>query len=766
MDGDAARGRRPFSAGGVGMRRLMWFTIGFTVACAVGVLWVSGTWLLVLGGIALVFFGISCLFRKPIIRKTACVLLGCAIGFAWLWGFDTFYLKPVRQMDGHTKLLTIEVSDYSTRTESGIVAEGKLKLNGKRYSVQFYINDDSSLAPGDRVEGGFRLRYTGGGAENPTFHRGKGIFLLAYPKGSHTVVYGEKIPVTYYAPLIRQRILDLLENLFPEDTSAFAKALLLGETAELDYQTSSALKISGVYHVAAVSGMHVSILFAVICLLCANRRWLIAFVGIPVLFLFAAVAGFTPSIVRACIMQTLMIFALLADREYDPPTALAAAVLILLAVNPISITSVGLQLSVGCMAGIFLFSEKAFQFFFNRIRKGNARKGRAKIKAASWIAGCVSMTLGSMALTMPLTAAYFGNVSIVGILTNLLILWPASLSFYGLVISCVLGFLWMPLGSMLGWLISWPIRFIIMVSNMISKFPLSAVYTNSIYIIAWLIFAYILVTVFLKSKKKHPWTLTVCLLVGLAGALACSWIEPRQDNYRFTALDVGQGQCLILQSQGEYYMVDCGGDSGDTAADRAAQFLFSQGIFRLDGVIVTHYDADHAGGIAQILDRVKVDKVYLPVLAGESDIRDEIVQKHSEIVSWVEESVYLPLPNGSLSIYPSFVTEDDNESSLCILFQPENCDILITGDRSEEGEMALLEYTDLPDLEILVAGHHGSRTSTSWQLLNETRPEIVIISVGEDNRYGHPAWETLERLSLFGCSVYRTDTEGSIIFRG
>jgi len=100
------------------------------------------------------------------------------------------------------------------------------------------------------------------------------------------------------------------------------------------------------------------------------------------------------------------------------------------------------------------------------------------------------------------------------------------------------------------------------------------------------------------------------------------------------------------------------------------------------------------------------------------------------------------------------------------LFQPENCDILITGDRSFDGELALMEHTDLPDLEILIAGHHGSRTSTSWELLNMTRPEIVIISVGEDNHYGHPTWETLERLKLFGCGVYRTDLEGTIIFRG
>jgi competence protein ComEC len=135
-------------------------------------------------------------------------------------------------------------------------------------------------------------------------------------------------------------------------------------------------------------------------------------------------------------------------------------------------------------------------------------------------------------------------------------------------------------------------------------------------------------------------------------------------------------------------------------------------------------------------------------------------------VRMIEPNSILSIPGSAITVFAGEESTDDNEQSLCILFQPENCDILITGDRSEEGELALLEHTDLPDLEILGAGHHGSATSTSWELLNATRPEVVIISVGKDNRYGHPKQETLERLQSFGCGIYRTDLEGTIIFRG
>ncbi len=746
------------------MRKLMWFTIGFTAACAAGVYLVTGLWLLLLGCVVITaMIGALCVGSARS-RKAACVLLGCVVGFLWLLGFDKLYLQPARQMDEQAVILQIEVTDYSRPTDTGIAAEGKTRLDGKTYRIQFYLNEHISLSPGDRVEGGFALRYTGGGTESPTYHRGKGIFLLGYPKGSVNVQHQETVPSKYVAPVLRQKILSLLDSIFPADTVAFAKALLIGDTSALTYEAVTALKVSGVYHIVAVSGMHVSILFALVYMLCGKHRFFTAVFGIPVLCLFAAVAGFSPSIVRACVMQVLMIIALLANQEYDPPTALAAAVLLLLAGNPLTITSVSFQLSVGCMVGIFLFTQKLHDYLLKETPLGPAKGKSLKAKLTRWSVASVSVTLGAMSVTAPLCAVYFGSVSIIGILTNLLILWAVSFVFYGIMAACLLGALWLPLGIGISWVLSWPIRMILWVTDMISRVPVASVYTASVYIVAWLIFAYILLTVFLKTKKKHPVVLTCCLLAGLVGAIICSWVEPRLDDFRFTAVDVGQGQCLILQNNGKYYMVDCGGDTGDKAADKASQLLLSQGIFRLDGLIITHYDEDHAGGADQLLSRIPADRIYLPVYDGKNEIRDTLSQKYDNKIQWVEED--LLLNEVDITIYPSDNREDANESSLCVLFQPEDCDILITGDRSFDGEAELMSQADLPDLEILVAGHHGSRTSTSWDLLNTTRPEIVVISVGADNRYGHPTWETLERLDLFGCGTYRTDLEGTIIFRG
>ena len=237
------------------------------------------------------------------------------------------------------------------------------------------------------------------------------------------------------------------------------------------------------------------------------------------------------------------------------------------------------------------------------------------------------------------------------------------------------------------------------------------------------------------------------------------------DNYRITVMDVGQGQCILLQEKDQYFLVDCGGDYGEEAADTAAQLLLSQGIYEINGLLLTHYDEDHAGGVEAFLSRIRVKKLYLPELEDVSGIRAALTETCKDSIVWVAPDTKTVIPEGNISIFSPSAGKSDNESSLCVLFQPENCDILITGDRSKAGERALLEQVQLPKLDILVAGHHGSNTATSLELLMTTQPAAAVISVAENNLYGHPRPEVLDRLSRFDCQIYRTDLQGTIIFR-
>ena len=749
------------------MRKLMWFAIGFTAACAVGAYLVSGIWLFLLalccgvGALGLLWV------RSDTAKIISVVLLGFVCAFLWLWGYDSFYLTHARNADTQTIETTIIATDFSYDTDYGVAGDGKLQLNGRTYRVRYYLSTKEPICPGDQLTGSVRLRYTGdGGSQEPTHHQTDGIFFLAYCYDEMSVSKEEAVPARYFPAVLRQKITEILNSTFPKDTLAFARALLLGDSSLLTYRMNTAFAVSGIRHVIAVSGLHVSILFSLVYLMLGERRILTPIVGISMLALFAAVAGFTPSVVRACLMQGIMLLALMFNKEYDPPTALSFAVLTMLVINPLSVKSVSLQLSAGCMVGIFLFSGKIHDYLLDEKRFGPAKGKDFKSKLIRWIVGSVSVTLSAMIMTTPLCAVYFESVSLVGILTNLLTLWIISFVFYGIMLACVAGAIWLPVGKGIGWLISWPIRYVTGVATLLSSFPLAAVYTCSIYVVLWLIFCYVLLGVFFFSKKKRPLILACCMLVSLCATLTASWLEPRMDYFRMTVLDVGQGQCVLLQNEDKYFLVDCGGDYATEASDIAAQLLLSQGISKIDGVILTHYDKDHVGGIDAFLSRIPAKKLYLPDLEDASGVRDLLVTQYPDSICWIGADMVFAIPEGNITLYSGQEDKSDNERSLCVLFQPENCDIMIMADRNGVGERALLVQTKLPDLEILVAGHHGSKYSTSLELLSATKPETVVISAGKNNSFGHPSPELLDRLKLFGCRVYRTDMDGTIIFRG
>ena len=244
--------------------------------------------------------------------------------------------------------------------------------------------------------------------------------------------------------------------------------------------------------------------------------------------------------------------------------------------------------------------------------------------------------------------------------------------------------------------------------------------------------------------------LTLC---GLLFALGLSWVEPMLDECTVTVLDVGQGQAVLLQSEGKTFLVDCGGDYDTGAADTTAQRLLSQGVSNLDGVIVTHYDRDHCGGLPYLLTRMQTQTLFVPYAEDPDGIGETMRSLTDGTVTTVKEDLVLTYGNVKITIFAPLSYKSGNESSMCVLFQTENCDILITGDRDIQTEQMLLSRRDLPKLELLIAGHHGAETSTSEALLEKTRPEYVFISVGDDNRYGHPAQQVLERLDKYGCIV-------------
>lgn len=743
------------------MRKLMWFTIGFGAACALGTYFGTDRLIFVWAVLALgVGIGLHfCRYLKNA-QRAASVFVGIAVGFCWFFAYDAVYIAPVRAVDGETLELRIQASDYSWETAYGSAVDANVEIQGRRYKIRLYLNDEAQMEPGEEYLGQVRLRITtDGGQSEPTFHRSNGILLLGYQRGQAQYLDDSGGRV-YFAGQLRYRLLQIIDAAFSDDTAAFAKALLLGDRTDISYEMSTDFSVSGISHIVAVSGLHMSILFGLVYILTMKRRWLLALIGIPVVALFMAVAGFTPSVTRAGLMQILMILSLCLNREYDPPTALSFAVLTMMAVNPLVIASVGFQLSVGSVAGIFLFSTPVRQWLLARIP--DPKRNPLKQLRSGLCAG-IGVSLSAQFVTTPLVAYYYGTVSLVGIVTNLAVLWIVSFIFYGVMVVCLLGLISSGAAAWAAWLVGWPIRFVIGTAGALASLPLAAVYTKSVYVVIWLVLCYAMIFVLIFGKGKRP-LISACIAgLGLCTALTLSWLEPMMYDHCVTAVDVGQGQCIILQHKGKTFVVDCGGSYADDAADNCAQMLLSMGIGRIDGLILTHYDADHSGGAAYLLHRIDADALYLPI--AEEEIPDLVSAAKDASLIWITQDLLLESKGMKITLYAPESASKGNESSIAVLFQTEKCDTLITGDMDQLREKYLLNRTDLPELEILIVGHHGSKTSTSMELLDATSPETAIISVGENNSYGHPAREVLERLYMAGCRIYRTDESGDIVFR-
>lgn len=747
------------------MRKLMWFIVGFAAVCALCAYTMPDTPYILAMGVAAALFAFAWIASGKW-NRMRCIALSCAGAMLGLWlsfGFQLFYLKPVQVVDGGTYSMTLTASDCSYATDYGIGVDGTTEIAGRNVKVRVYLDGDEAVQPGDTLSGSFRLRLTTpGGQKESAYYSGSGVFLLAYQSGEVTRQEGNAQAFRYFPVRLREQIRAILRDCFPEDVFPFIQALLLGDSSEISYELDTAFKISGIRHIIAVSGLHVSVFYGIVSLIAFKRRFLTALLSLPVLFLFAAVAGFTPSVTRACIMIALMVMAQVLNREYDPPTALSFACLVMLVVNPFVITSVSFQLSVGCVAGILLFSTRIHDWLLNRF----CGKRRKSLWARGVQAIClsVSVTLGAMSLTTPLCAMYFGTVSLIGIVGNLVTLWAVNILFTGIVITVALSLLSAGAAAFVGSCLAWIARYVTGAAMLLSKFPLAAVYTESVYIVGWLIFLYVLLAVFVIQKKKRPALLCGCATLGLCIALLASWLEPLTSDTRLTVLDVGQGQSILLQSDGRTILIDCGGDSDEDTADLVANTLLSQGVTQLDVVILTHCDRDHAGGAGYLFTRIPANVLMIPANADPETAESLSETGVGRTIS-VSENLVLTIGSSNLTVFgPPFV-QSSNENSLCVLYESPECTILITGDRSESGERLLLRENELPDVDVLIAGHHGSKYSTSEELLAAVTPETVIISVGESNYYGHPAPELLERLRLYGCEILRTDQMGTIVYR-
>ena len=757
------------------MRKLAWATGGFSAAVFLACfldrerLWL---WAAVVGAVGLAL----ALSLRGDNRRRAILCASCvALGLLWTQAHYALFIEPTQALADQTRTVSMRVTDYPLRSGGYTLVSARLTEPGLPHAkVSLYVYDDScsALEPGDEFvsEVRFRsamLRY----GEEIWNNAAKGVYLTGTLRDAPHVTGKWSLRFLYFPKTLAQGVKTLVKRDYPADVRALMLALLTGDKALLyeDTQLNVAMRDAGLMHIVAVSGMHVSFLVGFVQLLFWKKRRAAA-VCIPLLLLFMPMAGATPSVLRAGFMQILLLLAPLFGRENDSPTSLCLILALLLAVNPQSARSASLQLSFAAVAGILLFSQRIYAGLTARAKARGLLRRKLPSAVVRFLAGNLSVSLGALALTTPIAAFSMGCVSLVSPLTNLLCLWLVSICFPLGFLGCILGAAVPALGAGVAHLASWGLRFIILVVEWLGSWRFAAVYTANPLIAAWLILVYIIIALcwFYRGKRGFrplpPIAAGLCLL--LAAALLTG-LKDSRSALRFTALDVGQGQCLVAQTGEGVLMIDCGGPTSTDAGTRAADYVESRFLKGVDVLLLTHLHSDHANGVEKLLWRVPVRTLLLPASADDGDDLLlgilEAAEARGTDVRVLSEDQALELGTLRAEIYAALGDGDDNERGLIVSGRCGDFDFLVTGDAGTKTEKALLRRTELPREELLVVGHHGSKNATSAALLRQTRPVNAVISVGA-NSYGHPTQETLDRLAASGAAVWRTDQCGNVTF--
>ena len=703
----------------------------------------------------------------PHLRRVLLVLLPLMVSLLYFSAYRALVRQPVQALCGGEHDFSAAVCDWPEATEHG--AKVTIRLHGLLGAKAVYYGDDDllSLRPGDALSGTAWWNDVAAiGDGDLRQFSSRGVYALLYDRDTLTVQPAPDMPLGYAPQYAAKALRDKLAQLWDDPSVlGFLTAELTGDKSLLPESDYVAMQETGLAHIFAVSGLHCAFLVTLLSLLIppTHRRTLCA-VASAVLVFYMLLTGLSPSVARACVMQLFLLSAPLFRRGSDPLTSLAAALTVILLVNPYAVGSVSLQLSFAATLGMVLLSGRLYKSFTGWYRGRN----RAVRTALSFLAANLAATLGALVFTAPLTAYYFNILSLVAPLAGLLAVPTAGYAFMSAFVSALLGLVWTPLGHLAGYLPLLLVKYILWVAHLLLAVPYHAVYFTNVYLRVWLLYVYAAflgcaVTPDGKRKYALASALTVLTLA------ACLWLNSRWQQYgafRAAVLDVGQGESVALCSGSEAALVDCGSsnsyvDAGSVAADA----LQSAGIRRLSAVIVTHYHADHTNGLTEVLTRLPVDTLYLPDIEDEYGVRDRLVSlaaRQGADVVFVTEPARIALGETVLTVYPPLLTTGDlNEQGLTALATAGDFDLLITGDMAGQTEQLLAQTYPLPDVEVLVVSHHGSRYSSDESFLRAITPDNAVISVG-DNRYGHPAEETLRRLQAVGATVWRTDQQGSI----
>lgn len=602
---------------------------------------------------------------------------------------------------------------------------------------------------------------------------------------------------------IRRRMEKVLDEYMQEKDASIIKAMLLGNKTQIDKDSKQLYQKSGIAHILAISGLHISLIGMGIYKILRKIKTPViisSVISVAFMLVYGDMAGMSSSAYRAILMFALKMGALVLHRTYDMMTALSIAAVGILAEQPLYLYNAGFLLSFGAIIGISCILE-VVKFNKKQVLSDKSEKSLLhtilclKEKIRNGISESLSSSLSIFIIQFPIMLCFYYEFPVYSFLLNLVII-PAM----GLVL--VLGIVCIIFGSLPLLLFGKGIAQIAALGChvLLSIFEKLCDISLGFYGSEWIVgrpsnykiviyYIMIIVMVMVHSIYKHNCdrfdAKKAVVYSRILGIIKYVWIVAAvfiityrsYDGLGITFLDVGQGDGIWIETDtGNHYLID-GGSTSEKSLGKYTliPYLKYTGTSKIEAVFLTHLDEDHISGVIELLEsdeKINIGRIVI----SEAAIRDEAYDKLMENCKIKNVPVTYAktgdiLQDGELKIevlHPcsNYIANDRNAYSLVMKLEYGEFHAFLTGDVEADGEdIAVNELPANWHCDLYKAAHHGSNTSNTEESLNTLRPKLAVISCGENNSYGHPHKETLERLSSVGTKVLRTDESGAIEIR-
>jgi competence protein ComEC len=570
----------------------------------------------------------------------------------------------------------------------------------------------------------------------------------------------------------RTQAIRLVDKNFDESSAPIAKALLLGYKQDLEGTSRQAFARAGLSHIMAVSGLHVGFVVAPFWFLIPflwTRKYgrQIGFLAlILVLWGYAGLTGFSASVMRASVTALFLTWGKLFYKSPNSINLTAAAAIVLLIIDPDQLFEVGFQLSFLAVYIILLILPviQHWMPYWLRLR---------------WYAKPLMVVIVSVVVQLglyPIQVFYFGEVSLISPVSNALfvpllgVVVPVSL--VALIITSV--------APEIGFILNYPSMEFLNLMDSFVRFSTNWEWAwLKVALPTLLLFPFWVALIFTISSIRVPevrwkWLIVTCSLFAIIQIEAIVH-KNMPKNLRVMVFDVGQGDGALLQTpNGKNVLIDAGVWTPGNNSGRSVilPHLKAEGITKLDAVILSHPHADHIGGILDLIEGVDIGVIYNSGYQYDSNL----YRLYLEIAGKKNIRVESVSAGGTLDIDPAVLflvmgpegkrfNEDPNQHSIIVNVVYGDSEFLFTGDAGEDQEARLIRnYGNLLDTDFLKVGHHGSRTSSSVELLNHVTPEQAVVSLAEQNKFDHPHPEVVERLADSGTELFFTSRDKALVF--